>query len=80
MYVPRGGPFSQMRPGNFLKLSCEFDVVLADFGVARSGPVLPLQVGERAHVTVAVLGSDASAEEAEGYRSKAVQYMGKARK
>jgi polyisoprenoid-binding protein YceI len=77
-FVPKGGPFSQMRPGNFVRLSAQFDVKLADFGVERRGPVLPLQVGESAHVTVAVLGSDASAEEAKKYRDNAIKYMGKA--
>jgi len=77
-FVPKGGPFSQMRPGNFVRLSARFDVKLADFGVERRGPVLPLQVGESAHVTVAVLGSDASAEEAKKYRDNAIKYMGKA--
>ncbi|MGH9399535.1 MAG: YceI family protein [Thermoanaerobaculia bacterium] len=76
--IPKGGPFSQMRPGNFVKLVARFDIKLADFGVERGGSVLPLQVGETAHVTVTALASDASPEEAEGYRKKAVQYMGKA--
>jgi polyisoprenoid-binding protein YceI len=79
-YVPRGGPFNQMRPGDFVKLRAEFDVKLADFGVDRQGPVLPLQVAETAHVTVTVLASDASPEEAEQYRQTAIKYMGKARR
>ena len=79
-YVPRGGPFNQMRPGNFVKLVAEFDVRLADFGVERKGAVLPLQVGEQAHVTVTALASDASPEEAKDYREKAIKYMGKARR
>src|SRR5262249_16150835 len=79
-YVPQGGPFSQMRRGNFVKLVADFDVKLADFGVERKGAVLPLQVAETAHVTVTALASDASPEEAAKYRDKAVKYMGKARK
>jgi polyisoprenoid-binding protein YceI len=79
-YVPKGGPFNQMRPGNFVKLSAEFDVKLADFGVDRKGPVLPLQVAETAHVTVTALASDASPEEANAYRQNAIKYMGKARR
>ena len=79
-YVPKGGPFNRMRPGNFVKVVADFDIKLADFGIERSGPVLPLQVGESAHVTVTVLASDASAEEIEGYRQNAIKYMGKARK
>jgi polyisoprenoid-binding protein YceI len=79
-YVPKGGPFNRMRPGNFVKVAADFDVKLADFGVERNGPVLPLQVGEAAHVTVTALASDASPEEAEGYRQNAIKYMGKARK
>ena len=78
-YVPRGTPFNQRRPGSFVRLRAEFDVKLADFGVERGGPVLPLQVGETAHVTVAVLASDATPEEAKAYRDEAIQYMGKAR-
>ena len=78
-YVP-GGPFNAMRPGNFVKLVADFDVRLADFGVERKGQVLPLQVGETAHVTVTALASDASPEEAKAYRDKAVKYMGKARR
>ena len=78
-YVPRGTPFNQMRPGNFVRLKAEFDVRLGDFGVERTGQVLPLQVGETAHVTVAVLASDATPEEAKAYRDSAIKYMGKAR-
>jgi polyisoprenoid-binding protein YceI len=78
-YVPKGGPFSQMRPGNFVRLTAQFDFKLADYGVDREGPVLPLQVGDTAHVTVTVLGSDASAEEMKTYRDRAIKYMGKAR-
>jgi hypothetical protein len=36
-------------------------------------------VGESAHVTVAVLASDATPEEAKAYRDQAIKYMGKAR-
>jgi hypothetical protein len=36
-------------------------------------------VGETAHVTVTVLASDASPEEAETYRQGAAKYLGKAR-
>ena len=79
-YVPKGGPFNQMRPGNFVKVIAEFDVKLADFGVERTGPVLPLQVGETAHVIVTALASDASPEEANKYRQTAIKYMGAARK
>jgi len=78
-YVPKGGPFSQMRPGNFVRLTAQFDFKLADYGVERYGPVLPLQVGDTAHVTVTVLASDASAEEMKTYRDRAIKYMGKAR-
>jgi polyisoprenoid-binding protein YceI len=78
-YVPAGGPFSQMRPGNFVRLTAQFDFKLADYGVERNGPVLPLQVGDTAHVTVTVLASDASAEEMKTYRDRAIKYMGKAR-
>jgi hypothetical protein len=59
-YVPKGGPFSKMRPGNFVRLTAQFDFKLEDYGVERNGPVLPLQVGDTAHVTVTVLASDAS--------------------
>jgi hypothetical protein len=76
--VPKGGPFNQMRPGNFVKIVARFDIKLADFNVERAGPVLPLQVAETAHVTVSALASDASPEEAETYRQSAIKYMGKA--
>jgi polyisoprenoid-binding protein YceI len=78
-YVPKGGPFSQMRPGNFVRLTAQFDFNLADYGVDRNGPVLSLQVGDTAHVTVTVLASDASAEEMKAYRDRAIKYMGRAR-
>jgi hypothetical protein len=78
-YVPKGGPFSQMRPGNFVRLTARFDFKLADYGVERNGPVLPLQVGDTAHVTVTVLASDATPEEMKKYSDNAVKYMGKAR-
>src|SRR5579863_8903487 len=71
MALARTSRFSQMRPGNFVKLAAHFDIDLADYGVKRGGDVLPLQVGERAAVTVFVLGSDAGAEEADSYRQKA---------
>ena len=77
-YVPKGGPFSSMRPGNFVRISSSFDIRLTDYGIERNGSVLPLQVGETAHVTVSLLASDASPEEAEAYRQRAVKYMGKA--
>lgn len=76
--VPAGGPFSEMRPGNFVKLVAHFDVTLDDFGVPRKGPVLSLQVAPVAHVTVTALASDASPEEAARYRRSAVDYLGKA--
>jgi polyisoprenoid-binding protein YceI len=74
-YVPRGGPGSRMRPGNFVKLVARFDVRLDEFGVARSGSVLPLQVGDVAHVTVSVLADDASPEERAKYRQSAADYL-----
>ena len=77
-FIPKGGPFSQMRPGNFVKIVARFDIKLADFNVERAGPVLPLQVADTAHITVMALASDASPEEAEAYRQKAIKYMGKA--
>jgi polyisoprenoid-binding protein YceI len=76
-YIPRGGPFSAMRPGNFVRVTSSFDIRLADFGVERNGPVLPLQVGDTAHITVSVLASDATPEEAAEYRQKAAKYLGK---
>jgi|SRR5829696_1507268 len=78
-YIPRGGPFSQMRPGNFVRMTAAFDIKLADYNVDRSGPVLVLQVGETAHVTISALASDATPAEAETYRQGAIKYMGKAR-
>lgn len=77
-YVPAGGPFSQMRPGNFVKLVARFEVNLDDFGVERKGPVLELQVAPTALVTVTALASDARPEEAGRYRRSAVDYLGKA--
>ena len=77
-FIPKGGPFNQMRPGDFVKVVARFDIKLADFNVERAGPVLPLQVAESAHVTVSALASDASPEEAEAYRQRAIKYMGKA--
>ena len=79
-YVPKGGPVSQLRPGNLLKIVAEFDVKLADYGVERKGAVLPLQVGETAHVTATLLASDATPEENQPYRDSAIKYLGKARK
>lgn len=76
-YVPGGGAFA--RPGNFVKLVATFEVNLADFGIERKGPVLPLQVGETAHVTLTALASDASPEEAKAYRETAIRFLGKAR-
>ncbi len=78
-YIPRGGPFSQMRPGNFVRMTAAFDIKLADYNVDRSGPVLVLQVGETARVTISALASDATPAEAETYRQSAIKYLGKAR-
>ena len=78
-YIPRGGPFSQMRPGNFVRMTAAFDIKLADYNVDRSGPVLVLQVGETAHVTISAMASDATPAEAETYRQSAIKYLGKAR-
>jgi polyisoprenoid-binding protein YceI len=77
-YVPAGGPFSQMRPGNFVKVVARFDVNLDDFGIERRGPVLELQVAPTAHVTVTALASDANPVDAEKYRQRAARYLGKA--
>jgi len=77
-YIPKGGPFSRMRPGNFVRVTGSFDIRLDDYAVERKGPVLPLQVGETAHITFSLLASDAGPEEAAEYRQKAVKYMGKA--
>jgi polyisoprenoid-binding protein YceI len=77
-YIPSGGPFSEMRPGNFVKLVARFDVKLDDFGVERKGPVLELQVASTASVTVTALASDASPAEAAKYRESAARYLGKA--
>ena len=79
-YVPKGGPFSKMRPGNFVRITSAFDIRLEDFQVDRRGPVLVLQVGETAHVTLSAIASDATPEEAEVYRQSAIQYLGKARR
>ncbi|MDQ6894182.1 MAG: YceI family protein [Acidobacteriota bacterium] len=76
-YVPKGGPFSKMRPGNFVRVSSAFDIRLADYGIERNGPVLPLQVGDTAHVSVSLLASDATPEETDAYRKGAAKYMGK---
>jgi len=78
-YVPSGGPFSTMRPGDFVRMTATFDIKLADYNVDRSGPVLMLQVGETAHVTISALASDATPAEAEAYRQRAIKYLGKAR-
>ncbi|MDQ2870597.1 MAG: YceI family protein [Acidobacteriota bacterium] len=77
-YIPKGGPFSKMRPGNFVRVTSAFDITLADYQIERRGPVLPLQVGETARISVSLLASDATAEEAEQYRQTAIKYMGKA--
>src|SRR5262249_22120637 len=76
-YAPKGGPFSQIRPGNFVKLVAKFDVTLADFDIKLNGPVLALQVAPTVQVTVTALASDASPEEAEKYRQSAIKNLGK---
>lgn len=77
-YIPKGGPFSKMRPGNFVRVTSAFDITLSDYQIERRGPVLPLQVGDTAHISVSLLASDAMGEEAEQYRQTAIKYMGKA--
>ena len=77
-YVPAGGPFSEVRPGNLVKLVGRFDVNLDDFGVPRKGPGLELPVGPEAHVIVTALASDANPADAAKYRESAERYLGKA--
>ncbi|MCA1610430.1 MAG: hypothetical protein LC780_06120 [Acidobacteria bacterium] len=53
------------------------DITLSDYQIERRGPVLPLQVGATAHISVSLLASDATAEEPEQCRQSAIKYMGK---
>ena len=61
-YLPKSEkPLLPAKPGNLARITTEFDVALADYGVDRRGIVL--QIGETAHVTLSALATDATAEE-----------------
>lgn len=63
MTAPPAGapPPIPAKPGNLLRVTAEFEVLLADFGVPRRG--LILQVGDTARVSVSVLATDAAPDD-----------------
>ncbi len=67
----------KFRPGNLLRIQSDFDVKLDDYGIDRKGPILKMQVGETAHVTLSILASDASDEQLAKYRASAKKWLGK---
>jgi len=61
-YLPKSEkPLLPAKPGNLVRITTEFEIALADYGVDRRGIVL--QIGETARVTLSALATDASAEE-----------------
>jgi len=75
-YLPKKEVTAKFRPGNHLRIKSEFDVKLSDYGIDRKGPVLPMQVGETAHVSLSILATDASDEELADYRAGAKKWLG----
>jgi polyisoprenoid-binding protein YceI len=75
-YLPKKEVTAKFRPGNHLRIKCDFDVTLADYGIDRAGPILKMQVGETAHVSLSILATDATDEELAGYREGAKKYLG----
>ncbi len=67
---PAGAPSTiPAKPGNLLRVTAEFDVLLADFDIPRRG--LILQVGDTARVRVSILATDAAPDELVRARAEA---------
>jgi polyisoprenoid-binding protein YceI len=60
-YVPESKETMGKLPGNLIRITSNFDVRLADYGIERPQMVL-LKVGEVAHVTVDTFASDADGQ------------------
>jgi len=66
---PAAPPHLPAKPGNLLRLTAEFEVLLADFGIPRRGIIL--QVSDTAQVSVSVLATDAAPDELARARAEA---------
>jgi polyisoprenoid-binding protein YceI len=75
-YLPKKEVTAKFRPGNHLRIKSDFDVTLSDHGIDRKGPILKMQVGETAHVSLSILATDASDEELAEYRAGAKKWLG----
>jgi len=75
-YLPKKEVTAKFRPGNHLRIKSDFDVTLSDYGIDRAGPILEMQVGETAHVSLSILATDATDEELAEYRAGAKKYLG----
>jgi len=75
-YLPKKEVTAKLRPGNHLRIKSDFDVTLSDYGIDRKGPVLKMQVGETAHVSLSILATDATDEELADYRAGAQKWLG----
>lgn len=62
-------------PGNLLRVTSEFDVKLADFGIERPQMVL-LKVGEVAHVSLDVFTTDADSQKLSMWLEQMKKMMG----
>ena len=74
-YLPENQETMGKLPGNLIRLSSQFDVRLADYGIERPQMVL-LKVGEVSHVTVDAFASDASPEKAALWMEQMKKMMG----
>ena len=75
-YLPQKEVTAKFRPGNYLRIKSDFDVRLSDYGIDRKGPVIAMQVGETAHVSLSILATDATDEELVNYRASAKKWLG----
>jgi len=75
-YLPKKEVTAKFRAGNHLRIKSDFDLTLSDYGIDRKGPILRMQVGETAHVSLSILATDATDEELAEYRAGAKKWLG----
>jgi polyisoprenoid-binding protein YceI len=58
-YIDESAKTRERAPGDLVMLTANFDIALADFGVAGAKGIIGSKVGEKIHVTAQVFGSTA---------------------
>jgi polyisoprenoid-binding protein YceI len=74
-YLPESSSTMGKLPGNLLRITSEFDVKLADYGIERPQMVL-LKVGEVAHLSVDVFTTDANSQKLSMWMGQMKKMMG----